>query len=380
MLKRPDAPLMQLFLAVPHERQLSLTHGSSKVTSEDHHHERIPLMISDPSIFKKDLWEQTKETGASVLKEEAETLLNMAENLDLESFGKAVDLLGAYNEQAIITGMGKSGHIARKIAATLASTGTPAFFVHPAEGLHGDLGMITSRNVVLALSQSGASDEILNLLPYIKRQKSPLIAVTGREDSELAKQADVVLLTKIDREVCPLNLAPTTSTTAQLALGDALAVSLMKRRGFTKEDYAIRHPLGALGRRLLVKVGDMMHSGEENPITDESTSLADAIKVLSSKRMGAISIVSEAGVLQGIFTDGDLGRLFSKSSGQIDTNVPIGEFMIRNPKSISPETLGVKAVDLMESWNITALPVLDKEKKPVGMIHLHDLIKAGITH
>ncbi len=318
-------------------------------------------------------------SGREVLEKEAAAIRTLAETLDAESFGRAIDLLIACKAQVVLTGMGKSGHIAAKIAATFASTGTPAFFMHPGEALHGDLGMLTPSNVVVALSQSGATDEVVNLLPYLTHLSIPLIALTGKPESLLAQQADVVLSTAVDQEACPLNLAPTSSTTLQLALGDALAVALMNRRGFTPEDFAIRHPLGALGRRLLVRVADLMHTGDENPVLSETAALHEAILQISSKRLGAVSLVDTEGRLTGIFCDGDVRRLLETTGGTLEMNRPISDFMIRNPKRTAPDALGVKAVDLMETYKITVLPVLDDDHKPVGMIHLHDLIRAGIS-
>jgi arabinose-5-phosphate isomerase len=314
-----------------------------------------------------------------VLSTEAKAIETLSRQLDGVQLTRAVDMLLACKAQVVLTGMGKSGHIAAKIAATFASTGTPAFFLHPGEALHGDLGMITPQNVVLALSQSGMTDEVLNLLPYIKHLSIPLIAITGNPKSVMAQQADVVLLTQVQQEACPLNLAPTCSTTAQLALGDALAAALMKRRGFTSDDFAMRHPLGALGRRLLIRVKDLMHTGEANPIVTEQAPLREAISQMTGKRLGAVNVINPEGQLAGIFCDGDLRRLFDRCPGSVDASRPISEFMIKTPKFTTPETLGVKAVDLMETHKITVLPVLDEARRPVGMIHLHDLIRAGIS-
>ncbi len=324
-------------------------------------------------------WQTDLAIARDVITAEAEALRALAASLDGATFGRAVDLLLACKSQVVVTGMGKSGHIAAKIAATLASTGTPAFYLHPAEALHGDLGMVTAQNVVLAFSQSGATDEIVNILPYLKTLRVPLVAITGNVQSLLAQHADLVLLSSIESEACPLNLAPTNSTTAQLALGDALAIALMKRRGFTSEDFAMRHPLGALGRRLLVRVSDLMHRGEANPIIGEDEPLHVAINRMTGLRLGAVSIIDHHGQLIGIFCDGDLRRLFERLQGKVDAKLPIRDFMIRNPKHVHPDTLGVKCVDLMETHKITIMPVIDDERRPVGMIHLHDLIRAGIT-
>ncbi len=324
-------------------------------------------------------WASDAEAGRAVLRREAEAVQRLAEELDAAAFGRAIDAIMACKGLVVVTGIGKSGHIAAKVSATLASTGTPSFYLHPAEALHGDQGAITAQSVLLAFSQSGATDEVLAILPYAKRLGVPLIAITGKGGSPLAEQADVVLHTPVPSEADPLNLAPTASTVAQLAMGDAVAVALMRRRGFTPEDFAIRHPLGALGRRLLVRVSDLMNTGARNPVVREDAPLSEAIRELTHKRLGAVSIVDESGALVGVFTDGDLGRLFFKLQGVFDTNSPIRDYMIRTPKYVTPETLGVKAVDLMETYKITALPVLDAERHPVGMIHEHDLIRLGIT-
>ena len=322
---------------------------------------------------------QDHAAALEVLHAESRAIEQLAERLDPEVIGRAVDILVAAKGQVVLTGMGKSGHIARKIAATLASTGTPAFFMHPGEAVHGDLGMLTSQNPVVALSNSGSTDELVNLLPYIRQLSIPLIALTGNSRSPLAKQADVVLATDIDQEACPLNLAPTNSTTVQLAMGDALAIAVMKRRGFTPEDFALRHPLGTLGKRLLVHVRDLMHSGDTIPIVYESAPIHRAINNMTNKRLGSVIVVDDSGRMTGIFCDGDLRRLFDEVQGQIDGNAPISEAMIRNPKFTTPETLGVKAVDMMETYKITVLPVCDADHHPVGLIHLHDLIQAGIA-
>lgn len=342
--------------------------------------------ITGPARGRKaELPDQVTETNADwkvaeqVLQSEAEAILRMREQLDPKDFSRAVDLVLGAQGQLVVTGMGKSGHIARKVAATFASTGTPAFFLHPGEALHGDLGMIHRRSVVLAFSNSGATDEILNLLPYIAQMQASLIVATAGVSSPLAKAAEVLLITPADREACPLNLAPTNSTTMQLALGDALALAVMERRGFSPDDFAMRHPLGALGRRLLVKVSDIMHAGEEIPIVSEEAPLHKAISTMTNKRLGTVIIIDESGAMTGIFCDGDLRRLFDREHGNIKGTDPISAFMTKGPKSIEPDLLGVKAVDLMETFKITVLPVCEANGKPVGLIHLHDLIQAGIA-
>ncbi|MCC6546548.1 KpsF/GutQ family sugar-phosphate isomerase [Candidatus Sumerlaeota bacterium] len=328
---------------------------------------------------KNQPWSVDLAAAREVMASEADAITRLAASLDEKTFGAAVDLLASCKSQVVVTGMGKSGHIAAKTAATFASTGTPSFYLHPGEALHGDLGMITHDNAVVAFSQSGATDEILNILPYLKTLHVPIVAITGMAKSILAQQADIVLLTSIEAEACPLNLAPTNSTTAQLALGDALAIALMKRRGFTADDFAMRHPLGALGRRLLVRVSDLMQVGDDNPIIDSREPLHRAINRMTRLRLGAVSIISSDGKLVGIFCDGDLRRLFERLEGKVDAQRPISEFMIPNPRRVTPDTLGVKCVDLMEQFKITVMPVVDTDSRPIGMIHLHDLIRAGIS-
>ncbi|MCB2154726.1 KpsF/GutQ family sugar-phosphate isomerase [bacterium] len=316
------------------------------------------------------------EEGRRVLGFEAETLRRLSENLDGESFNRATEILLGAKAHVIVTGMGKSGHVGAKIAATFASTGTPAFFLHPAEAVHGDLGMLTRDNVLLALSHSGATDEILNLLPYAQHERIPVISITGRMQSALAERSDVVLLTEVDQEACPLNLAPTASTIAQMAMGDALAAALMQLRGFQAEDFAIRHPLGSLGRRLLVRVRDLMVTGDQNPVLPETATVREAIDEMTTKRQGAVALTDEAGTLTGIFCDGDLRRLFLR--GPVDVNSEVREVMVRQPKRVHGDLHGAKAVDLMETHKITVLPVVDDDDQAIGMIHLHSLIEAGI--
>jgi arabinose-5-phosphate isomerase len=307
---------------------------------------------------------------------EAQAILDLAKSLG-KDFVKAVNLIHSCKDRVVLTGMGKAGIVARKIAATLASTGTPAFFLHPAEGVHGDLGMVTPDNVVLAISYNGNTEEILRLIPFFKHFKIKIIAMTGNPHSELAKHSDAVLNIAVKEEACPLGLAPTASTSAALAMGDALAVVLLRKRNFRADQFAIFHPSGSLGKRLLIKVEDLMHTGESNPIIGQKKSLKEAIIEMTSKGLGATSIVNSSGVLVGILTDGDLRRILHAGKHGLDT--PLEKVMIRTPKVTTPDTLGVKAIDIMEQYNITVLPVIDKKKRSIGMIHLHDLIKAGIT-
>ncbi len=315
------------------------------------------------------------EKACRVFEIESEAVRSLSDKLD-DNFERAIDLL--FNtKRVVLTGMGKAGHIARKVAATLASTGTPALFMHPAEGLHGDIGMITSQNVVIAFSHNGNTEEVLHLLPYLKHFKVPLIAITGNLKSVLAHQADVVLNVSVKQEACPLGLAPTASTTAMLAMGDALAVVLLEKRNFRIEDFAVFHPAGTLGRRLLIKVKDLMHIGDANPVINKLKIFKEAIIEMTSKGLGATSVVDDDGRLVGILTDGDLRRILH--DGAYDFNTRIEKLMIKNPKTVHADTLAVKAIDRMEQYNITVLPVIDDEHRPIGMIHLHDIIKAGIT-
>ena len=291
------------------------------------------------------------------------------------SFVKAVDCILALSGRLVVIGMGKSGIIARKIAATFASTGTPAFFVHAAEAQHGDLGMITKSDAVLALSHSGETDEVCGLLPTIKRLGATVIALTGNTTSRLAKHADIVLHVPITQEACPMNLAPTASTTATIALGDALAVVTLKQRGFREEDFARVHPAGSLGRRLM-QVNDVMHTGEALPLVALDTPLQEAIMTMSQHRMGITGVV-ENGCLQGCITDGDLRRILQ--AGEVNLHAPVATLMHKMPKTIAATQLASEAVLIMEENKITVLFVVDEQNQPIGIIHFHDLLKAGIT-
>ncbi|MEQ8822597.1 MAG: KpsF/GutQ family sugar-phosphate isomerase [Sumerlaeia bacterium] len=315
-----------------------------------------------------------------ILEAEALALAQVAEGLDRQKFALAVELLLQARAHVIVSGMGKSGHIAAKVAATLASTGTPAFYLHPGEAVHGDLGMLTRDNALVAFSHSGATDEVLNLLPYARQLHIPVIAITGNGASPLAERAAVALVYRIEAEACPLNLAPTTSTTVQLAMGDAIAGALIRAHGFQPEDFAIRHPLGSLGRRLQMRVGDVMARGAELPVLAETESLEAALHAMTRGRLGCVAFVDGAGRLSGIFTDGDLRRLIGREGG-LDLARPSHAIMIRNPKRVRPDLRAVKAVDLMEASGskITVLPVVDDDDRVVGMIHLHQLIEAGLT-
>lgn len=318
----------------------------------------------------------TLSLARDVLHIEATAVQALASRLD-EQFHRAVQLIMACKGRVVVTGMGKSGHIAGKIAATLASTGTPAFFVHPAEASHGDLGMITHDDVVLALSNSGESAEITAILPLIKRRGAKLIGMSGNPASTLGRESDVHLNAAVDKEACPLNLAPTASTTAALALGDALAVTLLDLRGFTHEDFARTHPGGSLGRRLLVHVRDVMHTGDALPVVNRTASLKDALLEMTRKGLGMTAIVDESGHLAGVFTDGDLRRALEKS---IDIHTAqIADLMGLNPKTIGPDQLAVEAVEKMQNLKINGLLVIDAEGKLAGALNMHDLLKAGVV-
>lgn len=316
------------------------------------------------------------DSGQRVFAIEQGALAAVAARLG-EPFAAACRHILASSGRVVTIGMGKSGHVARKIAATLASTGTPAFFVHPGEAGHGDLGMITEGDVVLALSYSGESDEILMLLPVLKRQGNILIAMTGREQSSLAKAAEVHLDVSVPEEACPLHLAPTSSTTASIAMGDALAVALLEARGFTADDFARSHPAGSLGRRLLLHITDVMHSGDELPRVDVNASLSEALMEMSRKRLGMTCVVDAAGRLTGLFTDGDLRRA-------LDTDIDvrsarIAEVMTPNPRTISADRLAVEAARLMETHKINGLIVVDADHHPVGALNIHDLLRARVV-
>jgi arabinose-5-phosphate isomerase len=318
------------------------------------------------------------ETAKRVLKIEAEAVSALADRID-GRFRGAVELILACNGRVVITGMGKSGLICQKIAATMASTGTPAFFLHPAEGIHGDLGMLMKGDVVIAVSNSGETEELTRILPVIKRMGLPLVAMSGNPGSTLARAGDVFLDISIREEACPLGLAPTASTTATLAMGDALAVALLVQRGFKDEDFALFHPGGALGKRLLLRVEDLMHAGDDIPMVDEHIPLKEALFEITSKKLGITGVADAAGGLAGVFTDGDLRR--SIEQGFDVLNRPIHELMNRHPKRVLRTNLAAKALQKMEEHSITSLFVFESEDgaMPVGIIHLHDLLKAGVV-
>jgi arabinose-5-phosphate isomerase len=315
------------------------------------------------------------ERARRVLEVEAQAVAALIPRLN-DDFIRVVEILYGCQGRVVLTGMGKSGFIAKKIAATLASTGTPALYVHPAEGVHGDLGMIARGDVVVAVSNSGSTAEVMEILPTLKRFGVKLIGLVGNMDSTLAKESDVALNVGVDAEACPLSFAPTASTTAALAMGDALAVALLEKRGLKEEDLAVLHPRGQVGRRLVLRVRDLMHVGPELPIVSEDRLMRDAILEISTKRLGMTMVVDAGGRLIGVVTDGDLRRGLEKYTNLLDRKV--GDCMARHPKVIDSDELGARAVQVMEQYKITSLPIIDPAGQPEGVIHLHDLLQAGV--
>lgn len=318
------------------------------------------------------------EQARQVLRMEAEAVLEQVERID-EHFKAAVEMIMACPGRTVITGMGKSGIIGRKMAATLASTGTPSFYLHPAEGIHGDLGMVTEGDVVIALSNSGETGEVLHILPSLRRIGAKLIAMVGNPNSTLAKNSDIVLNVGVTREACPLGLAPTSSTTAALAYGDALALALLSKRKFTASQFAVFHPGGSLGRKLLLTVEDIMHSGTENPLVKADISVQDALFVITDKGLGAVSVVDDDNKMLGVLTDGDIRRGLSKGVDFLKR--PVTELMTASPKTITKEKLAAQALHIMESNRpkpITVLPVVDAENHVIGLLHMTDLVRQGV--
>lgn len=309
-----------------------------------------------------------------VLKTEAEAIRNLIPRVD-ENFTKAVEIIASCKGRVVVTGIGKSGIIGKKISATLSSTGTPSLFLHPVEGIHGDLGMVTPNDVTVAISNSGETEEINRLLPFFKRIGVKIIAFTGDLHSTLAKKSDAIIDIGVEREACPMGLAPTASTTATLAMGDALAIAVLRRRGFQKKDFARLHPGGTLGKRLLLKVEDVMRTGEEIPIVLENTVMIEAIKEITEKNLGVTTVVDKKGRLKGIITDGDLRRAIQK--GVDFHRQKAKEAMTPHPKTIEKEKLAAQAVEKMEKNSITSLIIVDEENKPIGIVHLHDLLGRG---
>ena len=317
-----------------------------------------------------------RKIAERVFRLEADAILGLIPKLD-ERFEEAVEVLRGCAGRVIVTGMGKSGLIGRKIAATLASTGTPAYFLHPAEGVHGDLGMVARGDVVVALSNSGETDEVLAILPLLKRLGVAIVLLTGNPGSALARQCEVVLDVGVPEEACPMNLAPTSSTTAALAAGDALALALLELRGLRPEDYAALHPRGALGWRSLFRVADLMLTGDAVPIVPDTTPLREVIVEITQKRKGMTTVVDREGRLLGVITDGDLRRLHL-SGGPIES-LTAAQVASREPKVIRAEDLATKALEVMETWQITSLVIVDQARRPVGLIHMHDVLRAKIV-
>lgn len=315
------------------------------------------------------------ELAREVIRIEADAVSALGARLDA-GFLHALDLILSSKGRVIVSGMGKSGHIARKIAATLSSTGTPAYFVHPGEASHGDLGMVTEDDVFIALSNSGESEELLSIVPVLKRQGARLICLTGNASSRLARVADAHLDTAVEKEACPLNLAPTASTTAALAMGDALAVALLDAKGFGENDFARSHPGGSLGRRLLTHVSDVMRTGERVPVVAEQATLSDAVMEISRKGLGMTAIVDSEGAVLGIYTDGDLRRTLEK---RLDfSTTPVSKVMTRSPRSISADALAADAVHAMDQYNINQMLVVDDGNKLIGALSMHDLLHAKV--
>lgn len=313
--------------------------------------------------------------AAQVLKIEATAVAQLEQYLD-DNFNLACQLIFDSNGKTIVTGMGKSGHIGKKIAATLASTGTPAFFVHPGEASHGDLGMLSSQDVVIAISNSGETAEVLTIVPVIKRLGLHLIAMTGNAESTLAKLADAHLCVKVEQEACPLGLAPTASTTATLAMGDAVAVALLEARGFSAEDFALSHPGGSLGRKLLLRLNDIMHRDQLVPVVSEDASIKDALLEISKKGLGMTAVADQQGTLAGIFTDGDLRRILDQKF-DIHTN-RIAEVMTRHCITADAQMLAAEALQIMQQKKINGLIIVDQHKRPIGAMNMHDLLRAGV--
>jgi len=307
---------------------------------------------------------------------EAKAIREVAERID-SKIEHAIDLLFNCNGKVVVTGMGKAGIIARKIAATLVSTGTTAIFLHAAEGIHGDLGLLDDNDVVIAVSNSGNTNELTSIIPYIKFRKIPIIALTGNLKSQLAKNATVPIDCFVPKQYEPFGLVPTSSTTVALAVGDAIAVALLKKRNFNEEDFAKFHPGGTIGKKLICKIEDLMHSEKSNPIVDDKAKMNKAIIEMTSKGLGCTNVIGTDGKLVGIITDGDLRRMIEK--GITDLNINVTEVMIKSPRSMHPKELAVDALNFMEENKITMLPIVDDDNIPVGMLHMHDLINAGVV-
>ena len=317
-----------------------------------------------------------KEKAKEVIRKEARAVLDLERKID-DRFVKAVELILKCKGRVIVTGIGKSGIIGKKIAATLTSTGTAAFFLHPAEAIHGDLGMVRKNDVVIAITKSGDTDELNHLIPLFKRLAVPIISFTGNPHSPVAEKSDLLIDVSVNEEACPYNLIPTSSTTATLVMGDALAIALLEERHFSSEDFALLHPGGQLGRKLILRVADIMHTGDQIPMVSEETNMKDVILEITSKRLGTTTVVNEKGKLVGIFTDGDLRRLVERTDEIFSLKAK--QTMTKNPKTIDGDELAAKALNMMESYSITSLIITNGKKEPVGIVHLHDILKAGVV-
>ena len=319
--------------------------------------------------------EQIKEQGRRVLDIEAKAVQSLKRAVD-DSFIEIVQAILDCSGRVVMTGMGKSGFVAKKLAATFSSTGTPSFFLHPGEAIHGDLGMVTKKDIVVAISNSGETEEVLNIIPVIKRIGAQIVAMTGTLDSTLAENADYLLDSAVEEEACPMDLAPTASTTAALALGDSLAMALVAQRDFEPEDFALYHPGGSLGKRLLLTVDDVMHVRERNPVVNQETTLKETLFKMTSTRMGAASVVDESGELVGIIADGDIRRQLEKSADLVKR--PVKDLMTKDPVRITSDKLAAEALKIMQDKEINDLPIVDEDNQPVGLINFQDLLKAGV--
>ena len=319
--------------------------------------------------------EQIIEKGKSVIRIESEAVINLMDSIN-NNFVNAVKMIFTAGGRVVFTGMGKSGIIARKIVATLNSTGTPSTYLHPTDALHGDLGMVRKDDVVIIVSKSGNTEELFDLMIMLKRMEVKIIGMLAMPDSKLGEQCDIVLNVFVKEEACPHDLAPTSSTTAALVMGDALAIALLEMKGFTAEDFAMLHPGGSLGKKLLLKIPEIMYKGKDVPVVKETTSLKDSILEITSKRLGTTCVVNDEGVLTGIITDGDLRRLLEKTLDLFSLTAK--DVMTVNPKTIKSEHLASFAIQVMEKYNITSLVVIDENNRPVGIVHLHDLVKLGL--
>lgn len=326
------------------------------------------------SLKKIDVIKEAKK----VLKIESDAIYNLIEHIN-KQFLNAIDMVLSVKGKVVITGIGKSGLVGQKIASTFTSTGTPAYYLHPSEGAHGDLGILGKDDILIAISNSGESEEVLRIIPFVRRLGIKLIAIVGNKNSTLAKDADIVIHVPIEKEACPFGLAPTASTTAELAMGDAMAIALLLKRGFTKDDFAMFHPGGLLGKKLLTRVENLMHTGSEMPKVYTHTKMKDVLVEITSKRMGMTGVYKTNNKLAGIITDGDLRRALERYPDLLEKIA--SDIMTKNPKRIEKNALAVKALNLMETYSITSLFVTDNGNKdePVGIIHLHDILKAGIV-